>query len=98
MGGLSSLSRVEDPARVLALQAVQRAKDVEEVPLGQPGQDRTLCRVPARERIGAVGGERDHLALRRLHSRGVEVAAEDAMALGGPREREVDRLAGLDLE
>src|SRR4051794_15371872 len=44
-----------------------------------------------------VDGERLDLAVLALVARGIEVAAEDAVAAGRPRQALEERLAGLDL-
>ncbi len=96
--GLAPCACVQDPARVLALEPVEAAEGVVEIPLGQSGEDRALGGIPALHAFGMVLGEGDHLAVGCLGPGQVEVAAEDPRPVAWPREPLMEGLAGLDLD
>src|SRR5829696_6949745 len=85
------------PARLAPRVAVQRSERVAVAEFSQPWDDAQFGIVP----LGAASGpqappgitrERDHLAVGKLASRGVEVAAEHTRTRRGGRQPTADRL------
>src|SRR3954453_13577722 len=96
--GLANRARVHHPGDILSLPAVQLAKDVDEVPLGEPHEQAALGGVPTLLPLGVIGGEGLHLAGVGLVAGDVEVAAEDPLALTLTGEGVVEGLARRDLD
>ena len=95
---LAAGSRVNDPRGVLPVVSVGGAECVDQIPFRKPDQQGPLRRVPALHVLRMVGSKGLHLTVLALPPRGVQIAAEDPVAIADPGEALEQRFAGLHLD